>query len=144
MRVDIRLSQDVKEPYAVIYTNEITNEICEIADTINASSQIVIANEEEKSIVLSMKEIYMVRIEDTTVWIYCKEKRYVSKKRLCDIEKVLKDGFMRISKTTLVNLKYISYVEPYFNGTMFLVMKNGNKDYISRKYLPQFKEYLGL
>ena len=86
----------------------------------------------------------MIRIEDAVVWIHCKEKKYSAKKRLCDIEKALGEGFMRISKTTLVNLKYIAYVEPYFNGTMLLVMKNGSKDSISRKYLPKFKEYLGL
>ena len=102
------------------------------------------ANEDERSIVLSARDIYMIRIEDAAVWIHCKEKKYSAKKRLCDIEKALGEGFMRISKTTLVNLKYIAYVEPYFNGTMLLVMKNGSKDSISRKYLPKFKEYLGL
>ncbi|MBQ8168840.1 hypothetical protein IJZ97_05425 [bacterium] len=27
---------------------------------------------------------------------------------------------------------------------MLILLKNGNKDYISRKYLPKFKNYLGL
>ena len=141
MKVEIRLTQDAYEPYAVIYTNEITDEVRETADSIHASNRIVIANEDERSIVLSARDIYMIRIEDAAVWIHCKEKKYSAKKRLCDIEKALGEGFMRISKTTLVNLKYIAYVEPYFNGTMLLVMKNGSKDSISRKYL---KEYLGL
>ena len=29
-------------------------------------------------------------------------------------------------------------------GVMVLVMKNGQRDYISRKYLPAFKRYLGI
>ena len=144
MKVEIRLTQDAYEPYAVIYTNEITDEVRETADSIHASNRIVIANEDERSIVLSARDIYMIRIEDAAVWIHCKEKKYSAKKRLCDIEKALGEGFMRISKTTLVNLKYIAYVEPYFNGTMLLLIKNGSKDSISRKYLPKFKEYLGL
>ncbi|HHT54760.1 MAG TPA: LytTR family transcriptional regulator, partial [Clostridiales bacterium] len=44
-------------------------------------------------------------------------------------------GFIRISKSVLVNLKYLDCVEPSFGGIMLLVLKNGCKDYISRKYL---------
>ena len=35
-------------------------------------------------------------------------------------------------------------VEPSFNGVMLLHMKNGEKEYISRKFVPQLKKYLGL
>ena len=64
MKVEIRLTQDAYEPYAVIYTNEITDEVRETADSIHASNRIVIANEDERSIVLSARDIYMIRIED--------------------------------------------------------------------------------
>lgn len=47
MKVEIRLTQDAYEPYAVIYTNEITDEVRETADSIHASNRIVIANEDE-------------------------------------------------------------------------------------------------
>ena len=60
------------------------------------------------------------------------------------MEKLLGSGFMRISKSTLINLKQINSVEPSFHGTMLVILKNGNKDYISRKYLPAFKKYLGI
>lgn len=49
---------------------------------------------------------------------------------------------MRVSKSVLVNLQYLDCVEPSFGGIMLLVLKNGCKDYISRKYLPAFKNIL--
>ena len=52
--------------------------------------------------------------------------------------------FMKISKTALINLKYIEGVEASFGGSMLLILKNGCKDYVSRKYLPDLKKYLGL
>ena len=79
MKVEIRLTQDAYEPYAVIYTNEITDEVRETADSIHASNRIVIANEDERSIVLFARDIYMIRIEDAAVWIHCKEKNTVRK-----------------------------------------------------------------
>lgn len=51
---------------------------------------------------------------------------------------------MRISKGTLANLNYLDYVESTLGGLMLLVLKNGCKECISRKYLPTFKQYLGL
>lgn len=51
---------------------------------------------------------------------------------------------MRISKTTLINMNTAQSVQPYFGGTLHITLKNGLTDYISRKYLRDFKEYLGI
>lgn len=147
MRVEIKLQPDVIEPYAVIYTGKLTEEIQKITDFIeNAelAGKVVTAVSDDKIIVINMAEIYLVKAEDDRAVIYCQDKKYVSKKRLCELEKILGNDFMRISKTTLIHLAYISRVEPSFNGMMLLTMKNGCKEYISRKYLPEFKKYLGL
>ena len=92
----------------------------------------------------SQKEIYMVRVENKDTIIYGKEHRYSSRKRLYEMQQQLGAGFMQISKSTLVNLSYMSNVEAGFSGTLLLKLKNGCKDYVSRKYLPEFKKYLGL
>ena len=52
--------------------------------------------------------------------------------------------FVRISKATIVNLKKIERVAPSLKGMMFIQLKNGLKDNISRKYLPDFKQALDL
>lgn len=102
-------------------------------------------NEESNDIViLQPKEIYMVRVENKDTIIYGKEHRYRSRKRLYEMQQQLGAGFMQISKSTLVNLSYMSNVEAGFSGTLLLKLKNGCKDYVSRKYLPEFKKYLGL
>ena len=86
----------------------------------------------------------MVRIENERTIIYCQKDKYLSSKRLYQLEEQLGKGFMKISKSTIINLSHIKCVEPSFKGMMSLVMKNGCKEYISRKYLPDFKRYLGI
>ena len=66
------------------------------------------------------------------------------KKPLYQIEENLDSNFVRVSKTTLVNLRKIKRVAPSLKGMMFIELKNGLKDNISRKYLPGFKEALDL
>lgn len=144
MRVEIKLQKNIPEPYAVIYTERITDEIQKVTNAIESMGRVVTAVLDDKIIVINIADIYMTRVEEDKTVIYCNDKKYVSRKRLCELEKVLGGDFMRISKTTLIHLDYISRVESSFNGMMLLTMKNGCKDYISRKYLPDFKKYLGL
>lgn len=143
MKIEMILSLDVKEPYVVIYTNEITDEIKKIYDYIQSLKRVIAVYDEENIIVLDPKEVYMIVSKGRSVDVFCKDKRFISKKCLYEFEDMLRRDFMRISKTTIVNLKQIDHVEPSFSG-MMIVMKNGKKDYISRKYLPEFKKYLGL
>lgn len=60
------------------------------------------------------------------------------------MEETLSGDFVRISKTTIVNIKKIERVAPSLRGMMFIELKNGLKDNISRKYLPDFKNALDL
>lgn len=144
MKIKIQISPDIEEPYAIIYSNTMTEEIQEIAEKLNSSQNVITAIDNEQIVILEPTDIYMLRMENDQLIVYCKQKRYLSNKRLYEMEKILGNNFMRISKSTIINLKKISCVEPSFNGTMLILLKNGSKDYISRKYLPKFKKYLGL
>lgn len=144
MKVEIQISPDIEEPYAVIHSNQMTDEVQCVYDKIRSYDNVITAIDKEQLVILQLSEIYMLRIENERLMIYCQQKKYISNKRLYEMENLLGSKFMRISKSTIINLKKLSCVEPSFNGTMLVVLKNGDKDYISRKYLPSSKKYLGL
>ena len=145
MKVSVALSMEYKEPYAIIYTDRMTDEIQRVIDGFSLNESPVTALQNEKDIIILLpKEIYMVRVENGDTVIYGKDRSYRSRKRLYELEQQLGKQFMQISKSTLVNLSYMDSVESGFSGTLLLKLKNGCKDYVSRRYLPQFKKYLGL
>ena len=145
MKVSIDISADYKEPFAVIHTDKVTDEIQRMADLFSSSESPVTAFlNEEDIVVLQPKEIYMVRVEDGDTVISGARQRYRSRTRLYELAEQLGKQFMQISKTTLINLSYMDSIEAGYSGTLLLKLKNGNKDYVSRKYLPEFKKYLGL
>ena len=145
MKVSVDISPEYKEPFAVIHTDKVTDEIQQMIDSLSASDAPITALWNEKDIiVLKPMEIYMVRVEDGDTIIYGEKKKYRSRKRLYELANQLGKQFMQISKTTLINLSYMDCIEPGFSGTLLLKLKNGSKDYVSRKYLPDFKKYLGL
>lgn len=145
MKVSIDISAEYKEPFAVIHTDKVTPEIQRVIDVLGTSDTPVTAfQNEEDIVVLQPKDIYMIRVEDGDTMIYGAKQQYRSRKRLYELAEQLGKQFMQISKTTLINLSYMDSIEPGFSGTLLLKLKNGSKDYVSRKYLPEFKKYLGL
>ena len=144
MKVELKISNEVKEPYAVIYSDSLTDEISRAVMFLENTGKLITAEENGRILILQPEEIFMVRIENERTIIYCQKDKYFSSKRLYQLEEQLGKGFMKISKSTIINLSHIKCVEPSFKGMMSLVMKNGCKDYISRKYLPNFKKYLGI
>lgn len=146
MKVNLFLSKDVDEPYADIHTDQLTDNISKaisILESEEASDMLAVKKGSDIAL-LEFNDIYMFRVEDKQVNVYTEKSNYLVKKPLYQIEEELNQSFIRISKTTIVNLKKIDRVAPSLKGMMFIQLKNGLKDNISRKYLPDFKEALGL
>ena len=145
MKVRVDISPEYKEPFAVIHTDAVTDEIQRMIDVFGTSETPITALlNEEDLVVLKPADIYMIRVENGDTIIYGEKNTYRSRKRLYELAAQLGKGFMQISKTTLINLSYMDHIEPGFSGTLLLKMKNGSKDYVSRTYLREFKKYLGL
>lgn len=144
MKVEIKIQNDISTPYAVIHTNQLTAEIAEAVEYLERQNRFITAENKGCISILDPSEIYMVRVENEKTIIYSEKDKYYSAKRLYQVEEMLGAGFMKISKSSVINLKKIDFVEPSFGGMMGIVLKNGCKDYISRRYLPDFKKYLGI
>lgn len=144
MKVEIKLCNEANEPYAVIYTAEVTEEVKQAAAALGDSPDVITAAENGRVFVIDIKNIELVRTENQKVVLYCAGKPYPCSKRLYEIEEMLPKGFFRISKSSIVNIKNIAYVEPLMGGTMSVVLRSGLQDYISRSCLSGFKKYIGM
>ena len=143
MKVEIKQTAEAVEPYAVIYCREIDDPVLSAAEMLrHDGGDVITAYDDERIVVIKRKDLFMIRAEDGRTRLY-------TEKAVCDSARPLRDfeslaGFMRISKFCIINLEEIKCFDPMFSGTMQVTLKNGLKDYISRKYLPDMKRYLGL
>lgn len=154
MKVQLFVSKDLEEPYAEIYTDVLTdniqkamvlleNDMEEDEEGIRDNS-ILAVKKGQDIVLLDFEDIYMIRVEDKQTKVYAENKDYLIKKPLYQIEESLDSNFVRVSKATIVNLRKIKRVAPSLKGMMFIELKNGLKDNISRKYLSDFKNALDL
>ena len=146
MKVNLFVSRDIEEPHADIHTNELTDNISKamsILESEDANDMLAVKKGSDIAL-LEFNDVFMFRVEDKQVKVYTEKSEYLIKKPLYQIEEALGSDFVRISKSTIVNLKKIERVAPSLKGMMFIELKNGLKDNISRKYLPGFKQALDL
>lgn len=155
MKVNLFVSKDLEEPYAEIYTDALTDNIqkamvlleneteAETEEGMNDNS-ILAVKKGQDIVLLDFEDIFMIRVEEKQTKVYTENKDYLVKKPLYQIEESLDSNFVRVSKATIVNLRKIKRVAPSLRGMMFIELKNGLKDNISRKYLSDFKEALDL
>lgn len=148
MKVECRISEDYKEPYAVLHINKMTESVAEIISMLekeNTNSLTLIATKDRKTYFIKPEDISIVHTEGREIVCYDRRRnRYLLDKPLYELENILDNYFVRISKSAIVNISQINHVEASFNGTMELVMENGVTDYISRSFRKSFKERLGL
>lgn len=146
MKVNLFVSRDIEEPYADIHTDELTDNITKAMSILESddSSEMLAVKRGSDIALLEFSDVYMFRVENKQVKVYTENSEYQIKKALYQVEENLPSDFVRISKTTIVNLKKVERVAPSLRGMMFIQLKNGLKDNISRKYLPDFKQALDL
>ena len=146
MKVNLFVSRDIEEPYADIHTNELTDNISKAMSILESedSNDMLAVKKGSDIALLEFSDVFMLRVEDKQVKVYTEKAEYLIKKPLYQVEETLSSDFVRISKSAIVNLKKVERVAPSLKGMMFIQLKNGLKDNISRKYLPDFKQALDL
>ena len=50
------------------------------------------------------------------------------------------EKFIRIHRSTIINLDHLKEIEKHFNGGLVVTMKNGKKFSVSRTYTKKIKE----
>lgn len=94
---------------------------------------------------LDAKEIFYIESVDQKVFAYGESEVYQVKSRLYELQEELPGwDFVRVSKSTILNLNKIKSLTPAFGGRYEALMKNEEKVIISRQYVGLLKEKLGV
>lgn len=94
---------------------------------------------------IPLEEIYYIETIDKKTFVYCKSEVYETNSPLNDLEeKFSTSNFIRVNKSCVLNLSYLSKVNPLWNHRLEAILKNNEKIVITRHYIPDFKNKIGL
>lgn len=145
MKITIETPGQGEEDEIIIRCAAIDDSIMELIYAIKMGREKLTVYSGKGIVMLTPKDVYYFESVDNKVFAYCQKEVFEVRKKLYELEKdYSKNDFLRISKSTIVNLSKISYLTPTFNGRFEAILKNGEKTIISRQYVSALKNQLGI
>lgn len=95
-------------------------------------------------VIVPIADIYLARADNGHVQLVTAKGELRSTSRLYELESVLGNDFIRISRSAIVNLNAIDRIDPGFGGPLIVKMTDGSAEWISRRFLPAFKAALSM
>ena len=95
----------------------------------------IFVQKSEKLFNLPVEEIIFLEASGDYTIITTKSDQFVSSSGIGKLEEILNpDTFIRVHRSTIVNLNFLKEIERHFNGGMVVKMQNGKSFPVSRTY----------
>ena len=133
-----------REEEVVIYLHEKNSISDEIERLVSLRDNILIGYMPDGITPISPSEVFCFITEESRVIALVGNERLRIKARLCSLEEVLGADFVKINQSCIVNIKKIKKFGASIGGALLVELKNGYKDYVSRRQLKAVKERMGI
>ncbi|MCI6733023.1 MAG: LytTR family transcriptional regulator DNA-binding domain-containing protein [Lachnospiraceae bacterium] len=144
MQVKVKTVDRASEERAEIHAVSITKEIRDAINLLEHNQQSIPVTDSEATMLCPLSQIYYFDSVDNHTFVYTKDNCYKTKYRLYELEAMLSCDFFRCSKSMIINIRKIASVKAEINARMRAVLLNGEAVIISRNYVKDLKEKLGI
>ena len=143
MKIRIKQIGDKEIEYIEIGCHEQDERIDRIVRAVQLHEGTVTASLDGTQYQIPIADIYYIEAVDERTFLYLEKDCYETRKRLYEFEALLAErGFVRISKSVIVDLMKVTAIRPALNGRFLCRLRNGEDVIISRKYVPAVKAIL--
>lgn len=145
MKITIQTDERIKDTEIVVTCNKLTPEIEKILATLRMLDQQLMVTKGEENYLLDVTKIAYIEAVERKTFVYTTEDVYESKLKLYEMEERLcQSGFFRVSKNTLVHLRFIRSLKNDVARKLRLTLLNGEQIMVSRQYADEIKKRLGV
>ena len=143
MKVQLTVHEQYKEIEVHVFTDAYTDEVEQLMKTLKSPKATIIDGYNTTEIrMLKLEDIFTIYVEDGKVYFQTAEEEFESKRKLYELETLLESSFVKINKSTLVNLSKIVSIQMGIVSTPQLILDNETTVHVSRKYFKLLKEKL--
>lgn len=137
-----KIGKDQPE-YIEIHCYRISDEVREIIAFVKSRQGQLTGTADERQYEIAVSDVFFIESVDNKTFIYTKNKVYETRQKLYELEEILKEKrFLRVSKSTLLNLMKVSAIKPALNSRFTAELFSGEQVVITRKYVPELKKAL--
>lgn len=147
MKVKIEINEALQEDEIVIRCRQVDSEILklqEVASKLNSQNVCIPLKLRDTEYYISLDEILFFETEEKNVRAHTADKMFETTYKLYKLEEILPGNFMRISKSTIVNMDHIYSITRNLTASSVVEFaKSVKKVYVSRNYYKILTERLG-
>ncbi|MBD5087291.1 MAG: LytTR family transcriptional regulator [Clostridiales bacterium] len=145
MKITVHANEKSEETEIIICCKKMTPAIENIIATLQMINQQMPVTKDGVNYLLDINQISYIEALERKTFVYTEESIYESKLKLYEMEERLcHNGFLRVSKSCLVHLKFIQSIKNDIERKLRLTMKNGEQIMVSRQYADSIKKRLGV
>lgn len=145
MKITIEKNEAYKEPEVLIKCAEVNGEIQEIISCVSVIGKNLAGEIDGETFFIPLGEIFYFESVEGSIFFYTDKQVYKCQARLYNLEEGLSDTyFVRVSKTSIVNLKKLKSIKREKNARLLGTLANGEKIMISRGYVNDIRRKLGV
>ncbi len=144
MRLIIEEDPGLQEEEVIIRCARIDNKIQNLYDLIKnniSTSQRLVFYKGDTEYYLDLADILFFETEDSTIYAHTNNKEFSVKLKLYELEQILPDSFVRVSKSAIINIKQIYSITKNLASSSLVEFQNSHKRlYVSRRYYSELRK----
>lgn len=145
MKITIQINPDIQDTDITISCANLSPEIEKILATLRILNQQIMVEKNGETHILDVAEIIYIEAIDRKTFVYTNKEYYESKLKLYEMEeRLVQSGFFRVSKSCLVQLRYIKSLKNDVDRKIRLTLQSGEQIMVSRQYADEMKRRLGV
>ena len=145
MKISIDINTEMNDTEIAIRCSKLTPEIEKILATLRILNQQLMVEQDDETHILDVSKIIYVEAMERKTFVYTDEQVYESKLKLYEMEeRLVQSGFFRVSKSCLVQLRYIKSLKNDVDRKIRLTLQSGEQIMVSRQYADEMKRRLGV
>ena len=143
MKLTINVDEYYSETEITINCNKMSDEVNKLIASIQIFNMKIAGRRDGREYILDIANIIYIESVDKCTLLYTLEDIYENSLKLYELEAKLEPrGFLRVSKSCLVNINFISSIETESNSRLILTIPRDIKLVVSRSYATEIKQKL--
>lgn len=145
MKVRVEECRGLAEPELIVRCRRLDAALAGFVEQLRRYPLTIAAEKDGRVYAVAPPEIFYIEAVDAQTFLYRADDVLRTQKRLYVLEQELADcGFLRVSKSCMLNLQRLQSVAPQFDGRMEAHLENGEIVTVNRRYVKAFKKAFGL
>lgn len=145
MKISINIDPALSETEVVVNCGALTAETEKIIAALRMADDKLTVIKDGETHILDISKIAYIETVDRRTFVYTESECFESRLKLYETEeKLCSVGFLRISKSCIVRLKYIRSLKADIDRRIRITLENGEQLIASRQYADELKKRLGV